>query len=579
MSVAGKASIRYKLFISQISLILVAIISFFIISASYFIVKTKNDILTNMRYSSNIISSNVYNYISSMENCIYYTSYNTDIPGILAEKSQLSVFERHKNYVYVTQCFLMAQSNYKIPLQITLYPSNENLLVIDSQSTDRVSSIENKGWFKSLKEKPSKFFYFTETADDKRNFCIVNTLYNENNYNDIVGYLKISADISVFENVLKESSMANSSSMLLNSGGDIICSSDGKNYRHTNEFANLCDSKLATINVNGENFYGVKKGIDRAGYDVIVLQSTSVAYRTLYVMFSVLFVILLVISAASLAISYLASGSVIKSLDTLVHAMKKTKFGELKQIENYPSQNAEIVETISAYNHMITSINDLIAYNNDYSETLKKYEFNFLQMQIKPHFLYNTLDIIQYLAKENKTDDVTFLIKNLSRFYKISLHNKSDLVTLENEIKHISYYVAIENFKHDNAITLKIDIPDELMGVNIPKITLQPLVENAIGHGILENENPVGTITVSAEKSGDDVLIFITDDGVGIPQEKIDAILSGKTHSVGIMNTNRRLKLFFGSDYGLTIESKENEYTKITIKVKGAVSDDTSNDC
>ena len=382
----------------------------------------------------------------------------------------------------------------------------------------------------------------------------------------------------MFENVLKESSMANSNSMILNSGGNIICSSDGKNYRHTNEFANLCDSKLTTVNVNGENFYGVKKGIDRAGYDVIVLQSTSVAYRMLYVMFIILFIILLIIFAASLAISNLTSGSVIMSLDTLVHAMKKTKFGELKQIENYPSQNAEIVETISAYNHMVTSINDLITYNNNYSETLKRYEFNFLQMQIKPHFLYNTLDIIQYLAKENKIDDVTFLIKNLSKFYKISLHNNSDLVTLENEIKHISYYVAIENFKHDNAITLKIDIPDELMCVSIPKITLQPLVENAIGHGILEKETPVGTIAVSAQESGADVFISITDDGVGISQSKIDDILNGKTHSVGIMNTNRRLKLFFGSDYGLTIESKENEYTKITIKVKGVISDDKNND-
>lgn len=581
MRSAKKTSIKYKLFISQISLISVAVISFFIISSSYFIIKTKDDILRNMKYSSNITASTIYNYINNMENCIYYASYNTYIQDILSQENTPAASERMKGYSYIFNNFAVIQSNYNFPLQLTLYPIDESLTLIDGLSTDKIDVIENSSWFKALKENPTQFLYFTDTHDGKDSFCIINTLYNSNNYDEIVGYIKVSTDLSIFEDVLRESSMANSESVLLNSFGNVICSSDKKTYSDKNSeiLFNVSEKNTDTIKLNGKSFYAIKKNTDNARYSVVIMQNTASAFKTAYRMFLILLMVLLVIFAASFAISRLISGSVIKSLDTLIYAMKKAKFGELKPIENYNGKNAELVEAISAYNHMVTSINDLVAYNNDYLETLKKYEFNFLQMQIKPHFLYNTLDIIQYLAKENKTDDVTFLIKNLSKFYKTSLHNKSDFVTIENEIKHISYYTAIENFKHDNAIELNIDIPDDIQKLCIPKITLQPLIENSINHGILEKENPVGCISVTAEQDNDDVYIYITDNGVGISEEKADDIKSGRTESVGIMNTDKRLKLFFGNDYGLTIEGKEGEYTRVTIKIKGVSLNDKNNDC
>ena len=223
-------------------------------------------------------------------------------------------------------------------------------------------------------------------------------------------------------------------------------------------------------------------------------------------------------------------------------------------------------------NKMASQIDLLIKKNIEEEKNFQKAEMKALQAQITPHFLYNTLDIIQYLAKENKPDDVTYLIKNLSKFYKISLHNKSDFVKIESEIKHISYYTAIENFKHDNAIKLEIDIPSEIQNLSIPKITFQPIVENAIKHGILEKDVPEGYIRIWAKKEGCDVLIFIEDNGAGMPQSRIDEILSQKTSSVGIMNTDKRLKLFFGEAYGLSFESEVGKFTRVIIKIRGTES-------
>ncbi len=578
---ARKTSIRYRLFISQISLILVAVISFFIISFSYFTVKSKADIKRNMKYSADIMASDIDNYITGMENCVYYSSYNSKIAQILSEQNNKTIFECYVNYLYVDNLFSLTETNYGFPLELTLYVPDDAPITIDSLNTNSIDKITGSSWYEKLMENPTQFFYFTEKRSDGEFLCIINTLYNSNNYNDIVGYIKVSAELSLFEETLKRSSMASCEGVLLNGIGDVICSTaDKKSIEFdSSTLKSVSNTDIETVRLGSKCFYGIQKSSSNSHYSVVVLQDTSHLARTTNKMFWFLLVILGIVSAASFAISHLISGSIIKSLDTLIYAMKKAKFGELKPISDYNEKNAELAEAISAYNHMVKNIDNLVEYNNNYLETLKKYEFDFLQMQIKPHFLYNTLDIIQYLAKENKTDDVTFLIKNLSKFYKISLHNKSDFATVADEIKHISYYTAIENFKHDNTITLKTDIPEEISKICIPKITLQPIIENSINHGILEKEIPEGEILISAEKQDGDIFIRITDNGVGISPERLEAINNEDTQSVGIANTNKRLKLLFGSNYGLTLESRENEYTTVTIKIKGEGLNDKNTDC
>ena len=511
MRLMHNTGIKHKLFMSQISLILVAVLSFFIISVSYFIIKAKDDAKVNIKYASSITVSNIFNEINSMEACVYFASYNTDIASILSEKEELSTFDMWGNYNYVCRSLNLSHVNCQLPVTLTLYPTSDNIVIYDGLYTVSADKIKNTQWYQNSVRNPTKFYYFTETEDDVSKFCIVNTLYNPNNLSEIVGYIKISTDISIFRDIMKSVAMTSEESILLNNNGDIICTLSGKSYS--------AETAGSFINISSDK------------------------------------------------------------LDTLINAMKMSKLGELKTIENHQSSNRELNEAINAYNNMVTNTVNLIEYNNSYLETLKKYEFNFLQMQIKPHFLYNTLNLIQCLAKENKPDDVAALVKNLSKFYRTSLHTKGDFVKIENELEHISYYVAIENVRHDNSIKLDIDISEDIMNFSIPKITLQPLVENSINHGILEKEPPRGTISIKAKKENDDIYIYIKDDGVGISPDKIEDIKKGNTDRIGILNTDKRLKLFFGNEYGLTIEGKENEYTLVIIKIKGVRFYDKNNDC
>ncbi|MDD6482964.1 MAG: sensor histidine kinase [Clostridiales bacterium] len=581
MRLMPNTGIKYKLFMSQISLILVAVLSFFVISVSYFIVKAKNDAEVNLRYASSITVSNISNEINSMETCIYFASYNTDIASILSDEEELSVFDMWGNYNYVCRSLNLSQLNCKLPVTLTLYPTSDNIVIYDGLYTVSADTIKTAKWYRDSEKNSTKFHYFTETEDDISKFCIVNTLYNPDNLSEVVGYIKISTDLSIFRDIMQDFAMTNEESILLNNDGDIICTLSGKSYAAdiAGSFINISSDKLDTLKIDRTKYFLIQSKTEDERYSTVGLQAVSSVYKDIYFMAVILLIILLLIIIISFVVSHLISGSIISSLDTLINAMKMSKLGELKTIEAPNSGNNELNDAINAYNNMVTNIENLIEYNNSHLETLKKYEFNFLQMQIKPHFLYNTLNLIQCLAKENKPDDVTALIKNLSKFYRTSLHTKGDFVKIENELEHISYYVAIENVKHDNSIKLDIDISEDIMNFSIPKITLQPIVENSIIHGILEKEQPQGTVSITAKKENDDIYIYIKDDGVGISPAKIEEIKKGETDRIGVLNTDKRLKLFFGNEYGLTIEGKENEYTLVTIKIKGVKFYDKNYDC
>jgi len=284
-------------------------------------------------------------------------------------------------------------------------------------------------------------------------------------------------------------------------------------------------------------------------------------------MLVLLLAILVLISFVAFLISWRRSTPLINAFNTLSGAMRKMSLGEFKQLHIPENMDNNIVETYNAYNHLMDSMTSLIQYNDSYESKLKHMELNFLQQQIKPHFLYNTLNTIQGLIKGDDKNKALELIHSLSKFYRFSLHNSDDMVDFSTEITHITHYIKVENFKFNNAIQLNIDIPEDIMQCKVPKLILQPIIENAVHHGIREKETGTGTISISHKCENGDVFIYVTDDGVGIPEKKLKAIRHG--HSIGFLNTDKRIRLFYGDDYGLEIESVEGQYTKVTIKIKG----------
>lgn len=205
-------------------------------------------------------------------------------------------------------------------------------------------------------------------------------------------------------------------------------------------------------------------------------------------------------------------------------------------------------------------------------------EFKALQAQINPHFLYNTLDMINWLSQSGKREEVSTAIQALSKFYKLTLNKGNTTVRLEDELIHVSLYVKLQNMRYNDKINFIVDIQDELLDYEMPKLILQPIVENSIQHGIFGKESKEGTIVITGWLEQEDLIFIVSDDGVGITGDKLDSILSGNGDSstgsnIGIYNTHKRLQLFYDTQFGLSYQSTPGIGTEVTIRIPARLSE------
>ena len=263
--------------------------------------------------------------------------------------------------------------------------------------------------------------------------------------------------------------------------------------------------------------------------------------------------------------------SITGRLSSVIRQMQTVRHGPPTPMDS-PSAHDEIGDLIDTYNYMTRKMDELMKTQAKAAEDLRIAEFNSLQAQINPHFLYNTMDMINWMALQGQTDEISHAVQSLSRFYKLTLSRKKGISTIARELEHITIYVQLQNMRYHDSIELITDIPDELSEYQIPKLTLQPVVENSILHGILEKESKSGTIVITGWMENADVVLLVSDDGVGIPPEILSTILSGNGNSqsggtnIAVYNTHRRLQILYGNDYGLTYSSKLGEGTEVEIR-------------
>ena len=183
------------------------------------------------------------------------------------------------------------------------------------------------------------------------------------------------------------------------------------------------------------------------------------------------------------------------------------------------------------------------------------------------------MDMINWLALQGRNNEVSSAVQKLSRFYKLTLSRKKSISTIGNEEEHVSIYVDLQNMRYHDSIDFVSDIPDELTEYQIPKLTLQPIIENAILHGILEKSSKSGTIVLTGWMEDEDIVLLISDDGIGIPPDLLKNIVSGEVKSssggtnIAIYNTHKRLQILYGENYGLKYSSTPGQGTEVEIRI------------
>lgn len=228
---------------------------------------------------------------------------------------------------------------------------------------------------------------------------------------------------------------------------------------------------------------------------------------------------------------------------------------------------SEIVSLSESFEHMANRIQRLMEQVRQEEISLRKTELKALQAQINPHFLYNTLDAIAWLCEEERNQDAVEMVNALARLFRISISRGHELITIEKEMQHARSYLQIQKFRYKNQFTYQFDVDEECLPYLCNKITLQPIIENAIYHG-LDRMVDEGQIKIGIHQDGDRILFTVEDNGVGMSEDQCREILHkepGDRTGIGIKNVNDRIKIYFGNEYGLTIESELDEGTCVTI--------------
>ena len=327
----------------------------------------------------------------------------------------------------------------------------------------------------------------------------------------------------------------------------------------------------------------VEKTIRNRGYRFIFAESPYMGWKTVgvyyleealrpvrFVQMSALIIGVLTI-ALTVTISVVYSTAISKPVLHLRSIMERAGRGELAVRYDGRSMD-EIDELGEGLNSMLDKIQDLLQLVYREQKSKREAELRILQQQIKPHFLYNTLDTILWMAEENAHGQITEVVTALTRLFRVALSQGREMITIEEEIDHVGSYLTIQKIRYEDKFDFVIRCPTDLYPLRVQKMILQPLVENAIYHGIKEKAGS-GTVRISIAAREGKLEMVVADDGVGIPEKTLQYIDRGLHHldhesdrsAFALYNVNDRIRLTYGEDYGITVTSEENVGTAVTI--------------
>ena len=265
-------------------------------------------------------------------------------------------------------------------------------------------------------------------------------------------------------------------------------------------------------------------------------------------------------------------GQIITPLHTVVEGMKEMEEGNLT-VHVEPAGQSEIRTMIHSFNRMVRELKASIEENEQVQQKKHQAEVRALQSQINPHFLVNTLNSIRFMAQVSRFDGIRKMAEALIKILSCSFRGSISFYTVREELDVLDSYLYLMKIRYSDGFEVVYDIDETCLDCKVPRLILQPIVENSIVHGLAEKEDDIGHLTVRLKASGDSLIFTVEDDGRGMTEEEIRQLLThreraeGDNTSIGVENVLSRLKLNFGSRYGIRMESQPGQYTKTILTI------------
>lgn len=390
------------------------------------------------------------------------------------------------------------------------------------------------------------------------------------------GVLLVDMNYSAIEQVFDKANEQNSGYVyLMDRNGEIIYHPRQKAIysgmvKENNRMASTYEDGTHIENFMGEERAVVVKTIGYTGWKIVNVTPTSELFRnTIHIGFFMVMICTVTIFLILFGNIFI-SDRVTEPLRNLEESIRYLEEGHLEEEHIYIGGSHEIRHLGQTITLMVKRMKDLMDKMVREQEDKRKSELDALQSQINPHFLYNTLDSVVWMVECEQYREAISMVKALAKLFRISLSKGNSIITIEDELTHAQNYMSIQQMRYRNKFCVKIDVEPAIRDCITIKLIVQPILENAIYHG-MEFMDGEGEITVHGYEKDGDIYIEVSDNGMGIPEETIESLLTdksrarGKGSGIGLWNVNQRIALYFKGDYGLSIKSELDEGTTVTI--------------
>ncbi|GGG17203.1 cache domain-containing sensor histidine kinase [Paenibacillus abyssi] len=494
---------------------------------------------------------------------------NTELNDTLnAGKAGTSLSRQIDDYHKILNILRSAQNSREI-YSIRLYVKSSSIYTRENSAIFALSKIEQEAWYKEMLVNSEGIYcrstyehdYYGERGKQNIVSC-VRPLYSNGFGGEVLGVLSIDILEDTFQQIIKETQITTTGKVYLVDKMNRVISSDDPS-----------DIGQAVDEVDMRSHIVINKRIDGTSWGLVAHIPMEEIYaesrQWSYQLYAVLFVV--TIFGVTLAAAF--SEGLTRRIGPLLQQIKKI------ESENWDSHtpvtsNDEIGVLQSHLNQMSENMRRLIQEKYKTEAEKKAAQLQALHAQINPHFLYNTLDLIHWMAMDKGAGEISDVAGQLSSFFRISLSQGRDVIPIIDELEHVRTYLDIQNRRFGGQIDYTIDADPELLQLKTVKLILQPVVENAVLHGIREKRGKSGCIRITCYLHGDKVEFTVEDDGVGISKHKLNELNSDSLNTgYGIRNVKDKLKLYFGKDSEVTYEPAEQGGTRVRIRIPVTLED------
>lgn len=510
----------------------------------------------------NQANKNIRKMMENMENAVLYVSMNKELQYNLSHDEGETPFQINREVTAIRNSILypgIFNENYS---SVEIFALHKNQYPMRLEQNDVMSSkvVENRTWYKKAIQQNGKLYWYINGDFGKQMISVSRLVFDIKNFTKPIAVISVDMDISKIASVLSDIHLGQTGKVYLVDGNGGLIYSEDKSllYRYTAKlYNNSAGSDFVTV--NGERMMVIYNTLPQNGWKLVGIVSMDELNEKANFIKNFIYLTALLSLVIAAFISLYFSYSISQPIIKLATEMKKVEKGnfDISVEENW---NGEIGILYSSFNYMIKRINELI--HEVYLSKIKEKDaaLKALQAQINPHFLYNTLDTVNWLAVKHDAPEISKIVNSLASILRYSINKVNEVTTVENELKHVESYITIQKIRFKDKFDVSFNIDKRILHYKTIKLILQPLVENAIIHGI-ETYEEKGKILINGYLDDEKIVFEVINNGNPIDLDLVNSLLispADDKDSYGIQNVNERLKLYYGEEYGLFYQVIDN---------------------